>query len=64
MITVHVSRNAQVIPIKNQSAQATAKVLIENSPVHCGFLAKLHSDKGANFVNVLPYLHLMSLLLL
>ena len=46
MITVHVSRYVQAIPTKNQ---ATAKDLIDNSPVYCGFLAKLHSDKVANF---------------
>ena len=49
MITDHLSRYAQAIPTRNQTAQTTAKVLFENFFVHYGFPVRLHSDKGANF---------------
>ena len=49
VITDHFSRYAQAIPIRNQKATTTAKVLFENFFLHYGFPAVLHSDKGANF---------------
>ena len=49
VITDHFSRYAQAIPTRNQTAQTTARVLFDNFFIHCGFPAKLHSDKGANF---------------
>ena len=49
VITDRFSRYAQAIPTRNQSARTTFRALFENFFVHYGFLAKLHSEKGANF---------------
>ena len=49
VITDHYTRLAQVIPIRNQTAQTTAKALFENFFLHYGFPARIHSDQGANF---------------
>ena len=49
VITDHYTRYAQAIPTHNQTAQITAKVLIENFFRHYGFPARIHSDQGANF---------------
>ena len=49
VITDHYSQYAQAIPTRNEKASTTAKSLYENFFLHYGFLAVLHSDKGANF---------------
>lgn len=46
VITDHFSRYAQAIPTRNQTAQTTAKVVLENFFVHYGFPAVLHSRGG------------------
>ena len=53
VITDHLSRYAQAIPIRNQTARNTARVLYENLFIHYGFPAKLHSDKGAKIIKQL-----------
>ena len=49
VITDHFSRYAQAIPMKNQTAKTTARVLFDQFVVHYGFPAILHSDQGQNF---------------
>ena len=49
VITDYYTRYAQAIPTRNQTAQTTAKALFENFFLHYGFLARIHSDQGANF---------------
>ena len=49
VITDHFTRYAQAIPITNQTARTTARVLFDNFVVHYGFPARLHSDQGQTF---------------
>ena len=49
VITDHVTRYAQAIPMRNQKATTTARALFDNFFIHYGFPGKLHSDQGANF---------------
>ena len=66
VITDQLSRYAQVIPTRNQTAQTAAKVLFENFFIHDGFPAKLLSDKeltlnpklSESFVTSLAYSNL------
>lgn len=51
VITDHFTRYAQAIPTRNQTARTTARVLFDNYFVHYGFPAKLHSDRGQNFLS-------------
>ena len=49
VITDHFTKFSQAIPMKNQTAQATARALYENFIVHYGIPARIHSDQGRNF---------------
>ena len=49
VVTDHFTRYAQAFPTKNQTAKTTAQVLFDNSVVHYGFAARIHSDQGRNF---------------
>ncbi len=49
VITDHFTKYAQAIPIKNQLAHTTAKILFDNFIIHYGFIEQLHSDQGRNF---------------
>ena len=49
VITDHFSRYAQAIPVPNQTAKTTARVLFDNFFVHYGFPGRLHSDQGRGF---------------
>jgi hypothetical protein len=44
-----ITRYAQAIPTRNQTARTTAEVLFNNYIVHYGIPERLHSDQGANF---------------
>ena len=49
MTTDKLTRYAQAIPYRNQSANATKKALFENLALHYSFLSKIYCDIGANF---------------
>ena len=49
VITDHFSRYAQAIPVPNQTAKTTARVLFDHFFVHYGFPSRLHSDQGRGF---------------
>ena len=49
VITDHFSRYAQAIPVPNQTAKTTARVLFDHFIVHYGFPGRLHSDQGRGF---------------
>ena len=49
VITDHFSRYAQAIPVPNQTAKTTARVLFNSFIVHYGFPGRLHSDQGRGF---------------
>ena len=49
VITDHFSRYAQAIPVPNQTAKTTARVLFDHFFVHYGFPGRLHSDQGRGF---------------
>ena len=49
VITDHFSKYAQDLPITNQIARTTARVLFDNFVVHYGFPARLHSDQVQTF---------------
>ena len=52
VITDHFSKYSQAIPTRNQTAKTTARVLMENFILHYGVPARLHSDKGRSFENL------------
>ena len=47
--TDHFTCYAQAIPTSNQTTSTTARVLLKNYIVYCGFPARLHSAPGRNF---------------
>ena len=49
VITDHFTRYALAYPSKTQTAQATARILWDNSICHYGFPEKFISDQGRNF---------------
>ena len=49
VITDHLTRYAQAIQTKNQSAKTTAIILFDNFVCHYGFPFRLYSDQGRNF---------------
>ena len=49
VITDHFTRYALAYPSKNQTAQATARILWDNFICHYGFPEKFISDQGRNF---------------
>ena len=51
VITDYFIRYAQAISTHNQTAATIARVIFDNFFVHYGFLGKLHSDQGANFLS-------------
>ena len=49
VITDHFVRYAQAIPLQNQMAKTTTRMLFDNFILHYGFPARIHSVKGQNF---------------
>ena len=49
VVTDHFAKYSQAYPTRNQTAEMTAQILYNNSIVHYGFPAPLHSDQGRNF---------------
>ena len=49
VITDHITRLAQALPSKNQTAKTTARLFFDNFICHYGFPERLHSDQGRNF---------------
>ena len=53
VITDHFTRYALAYPSKTQTAQATARILLDNFICHYGFPEKFISDQGRNFESYL-----------